>query len=94
METLGHSQIGLTMNTYTILPDIGRTAVDAAAEIIFGGLPGPAGARPRPGLPGAGCGFLVGIFESGRSAADMPEPSRLHICAGERHPDIREVSSR
>ena len=29
--------IGLTMNTYThVLPDIERTAVDAAAETIFG----------------------------------------------------------
>ncbi len=37
MKTLGHSQIGLTMNTYThVLPDIERTAVDAAAETIFG----------------------------------------------------------
>jgi integrase len=36
MKTLGHSQIGLTMNTYThVLPDIERTAVDAAAETIF-----------------------------------------------------------
>jgi integrase len=37
MKTLGHSQIGLTMNTYThVLPGIERTAVDAAAETIFG----------------------------------------------------------
>ena len=37
MKTLGHSQIGLTMNTYThVLPDIERTAVDAAAQTIFG----------------------------------------------------------
>ena len=37
MKTLGHSQIGLTMNTYThVLPDIERTAVDAAADAIFG----------------------------------------------------------
>ena len=37
MKTLGHSQIGLTMNTYThVLPDIERTAVDAAADTIFG----------------------------------------------------------
>jgi integrase len=36
MKTLGHSQIGLTMNTYThVLPDIERTAVDAAAQAIF-----------------------------------------------------------
>jgi len=37
MKTLGHSQIGLTMKTCThVLPDIERTAVDAAAETIFG----------------------------------------------------------
>lgn len=37
MKTLGHSQIGLTMNTYThVLPDFERAAVDAAAETIFG----------------------------------------------------------
>jgi integrase len=37
MKTLGHSQIGLTMNTYThVLPDLERTAVDAAADTIFG----------------------------------------------------------
>ena len=33
MKTLGHSQIGLTMNTYTqVLPEIERAAVDAAAR--------------------------------------------------------------
>ena len=37
MKTLGHSQIGLTMNTCThVLPDIERAAVDAAAETVFG----------------------------------------------------------
>jgi len=37
MKTLGHSQIALTMNTYThVLPDIERAAVDGAAETIFG----------------------------------------------------------
>jgi integrase len=37
MKTLGHSQIGLTMNTYAhVLPEIERTAVDAAAPVIFG----------------------------------------------------------
>jgi integrase len=37
MKTLGHSQIGLTMNTYAhVLPDVERAAVDAAAETIFG----------------------------------------------------------
>jgi integrase len=37
MKTLGHSQIGLTMNTYThVLPEIERAAVDSAAEAIFG----------------------------------------------------------
>ena len=36
MKTLRHSQIGLTMNTYThVLPDLERAAVDAAAETIF-----------------------------------------------------------
>jgi integrase len=33
MKTLGHSRIGLTMNTYThVLPEIERSAVDAAAD--------------------------------------------------------------
>jgi integrase len=37
MKFLGHSQIGLTMNTYThVLPDVERAAIDAAAETIFG----------------------------------------------------------
>ena len=37
MKTLGHSQIALTMNTYThVLPEIERAAVDSAAETIFG----------------------------------------------------------
>ena len=37
MKTLGHSQIGLTMNTYThVLPEIERDAIDAAAKAIFG----------------------------------------------------------
>jgi hypothetical protein len=36
MKTLGHSQIGLTMNTYThVLPAIEREAIDAAAKVIF-----------------------------------------------------------
>jgi integrase len=36
MKTLGHSQIGLTMNTYThVLPEIERDAIDAAARMIF-----------------------------------------------------------
>ncbi len=36
MKTLGHSQIGLTMNTYThVLPEIERAAIDAAAKAIF-----------------------------------------------------------
>jgi len=35
MKTLGHSQIGLTMNTYThVLPEIEREAIDAAARSI------------------------------------------------------------
>lgn len=37
MKTLGHSQIGLTMNTYThVLPEVEREAIDAAAKAIFG----------------------------------------------------------
>jgi integrase len=37
MKTLGHSQIGLTMNTYThVLPEIEREAIDATAKAIFG----------------------------------------------------------
>jgi hypothetical protein len=37
MKTLGHSQIGLAMNTYThVLPEIERAAVDSVAETIFG----------------------------------------------------------
>jgi integrase len=36
MKTLGHSQIGLTMNTYThVHPEIEREAIDAAAKVIF-----------------------------------------------------------
>jgi integrase len=37
MKILGHSQISLTMNAYAhVLPALERTAVDAAAETIFG----------------------------------------------------------
>ncbi|WP_346539734.1 tyrosine-type recombinase/integrase [Micromonospora sp. DPT] len=37
MKVLGHSQIGLTINTYAhVLPDIERAAVDEAAKHIFG----------------------------------------------------------
>ncbi|MDH2429289.1 tyrosine-type recombinase/integrase [Sphaerisporangium sp. TRM90804] len=37
MKTLGHSQIGLTMNTYAhVLPGIEREAVDAVAKKLFG----------------------------------------------------------
>ncbi|WP_207620799.1 tyrosine-type recombinase/integrase [Streptosporangium minutum] len=37
MKTLGHSQIGLTVNTYThVLPDIERAAVDALAKRLLG----------------------------------------------------------
>jgi integrase len=37
MKTLSHSQIGLTMNTYAhVLPEVERTAVDHAAERLFG----------------------------------------------------------
>jgi integrase len=36
MKTLGHSQIGLIMNTYThVLPELEREAIDAAARAIF-----------------------------------------------------------
>ena len=35
-EDPGHSQIGLTMNTYThVLPEIEREAIDAVARTIF-----------------------------------------------------------
>ncbi|MGI5178690.1 tyrosine-type recombinase/integrase [Dactylosporangium sp. CA-152071] len=37
MKVLGHSQIGLTMNTYAhVLPEIERAAVDDAAQRLFG----------------------------------------------------------
>ena len=37
MKTLGHSQIGLTMNTYAhVRPETERDAIDAAAKTIFG----------------------------------------------------------
>ncbi|MEV6494065.1 site-specific integrase [Actinoplanes sp. NPDC051633] len=37
MKVLGHSQIGLTMNTYAhVLPEIERSAVDAATKQLFG----------------------------------------------------------
>ena len=37
METLGHSQIALTMNTYAhVLPQVERDAVDQAARALFG----------------------------------------------------------
>ncbi|MGC4839278.1 tyrosine-type recombinase/integrase [Micromonospora vinacea] len=37
MKVLGHSQIGLTMNTYAhVLPEIERAAVDEAAKHLFG----------------------------------------------------------
>ncbi|MEV1319150.1 tyrosine-type recombinase/integrase [Micromonospora arborensis] len=37
MKVLGHSQIGLTMNTYAyVLPEIERGAVDEAAKHLFG----------------------------------------------------------
>ena len=37
METLGHSQIALTMNTYAhVLPQVEREAVDKAARALFG----------------------------------------------------------
>lgn len=36
MKTLGHSQIGLAMNSYThVLTDIGRAAVDVVAKKLF-----------------------------------------------------------
>jgi integrase len=36
MKTLGHSQIGLTMNTYAhVHPEVERAAIDAAARAIF-----------------------------------------------------------
>jgi integrase len=37
METLGHSQITLTMNTYAhVLPQVEREALDQAAQALFG----------------------------------------------------------
>ena len=37
METLGHSQIALTMNTYAhVLPQVERDAIDQAARALFG----------------------------------------------------------
>ena len=37
MQTLGHSQISLTMNTYAhVLAEVERAAMDAAAERLFG----------------------------------------------------------
>lgn len=40
MQTLGHSQITLTMNTYThVLPEIERAALDEAARNLFGDAP-------------------------------------------------------
>ncbi|MEV4714472.1 hypothetical protein [Micromonospora sp. NPDC049374] len=37
VKVLGHSQIGLTMNTYAhVLPEIERAAVDEAARHLFG----------------------------------------------------------
>jgi integrase len=37
MQILGHSQIGLTMNTYThVLPELERDALDEAARRLFG----------------------------------------------------------
>ena len=39
MKVLGHSQIGLTMNTCAhVLPEIERHAVDAATKHLFGRL--------------------------------------------------------
>ena len=36
MKTLGHSQIGLTMNTYPhVLPEIEHEAIDTATRVIF-----------------------------------------------------------
>ncbi|GII67373.1 hypothetical protein Skr01_74580 [Sphaerisporangium krabiense] len=36
IKTLGHSQIGLTMNTYAhVLPEVERAAVDAVAKKLF-----------------------------------------------------------
>ena len=37
METLGHSQIGLTMNTYThVVPELGREAASGMQEFLTG----------------------------------------------------------
>lgn len=57
MKVLGHSQIGLTMNTYAhVLPEIERAAVDEAAkplrmtwlyEWLYGGCTGHLASRPK-----------------------------------------------
>jgi site-specific recombinase XerD len=40
METLGHSQITLTMNTYAhVLPQAVREAMDLAAQALYGESP-------------------------------------------------------
>ena len=50
-KSLGHSQIGLTMNTYThVLPDIEQTAVDAAGTDHL--RPGRIGVEQRDGSTG------------------------------------------
>ncbi len=37
MQILGHSQIGLTMNTYAhVLPDVERQAMDDLGDSLFG----------------------------------------------------------
>jgi site-specific recombinase XerD len=37
METLGHSQISLTMNTYShVIPELGRAAADRMDEMLGG----------------------------------------------------------
>jgi integrase len=37
MEILGHSQIGLTMNTYThVLPELSRAAAGGMQEFLVG----------------------------------------------------------
>jgi hypothetical protein len=62
MKTLGHSQIGQTMNTYAhVLPEIEREAIDAAAKVIFecrtGRTPWLHSGQPEPCMRPPGLGL-------------------------------------
>ncbi|HEY8863008.1 MAG TPA: integrase [Candidatus Dormibacteraeota bacterium] len=48
MEILGHSQIGITMNTYThVIPELRKDAADRI-ESLLGVAAGGAGLTPKP----------------------------------------------